>query len=107
MSIILFIFTYNKLDMARKSKEIQVVNVKNPKVGKMYEFVWAKMSTYHGTLIGENVGLTKSYGVKWYSFSVPASPADAAKLGRPYWIYPCSIFDIIKEIPEITKSKYN
>jgi hypothetical protein len=73
----------------------------------MYEFMWAKMSIYQGTLIKENENLTRAYGVKWYSFSVPASPADAAKLGRSYWIYPCSIFDIIKEIPEITKSKYN
>ena len=93
--------------MAKKPKEVPVLNVKNPKIGKMYEFMWAKMSIYQGTLIKENENLTRAYGVKWYSFSVPASPADAAKLGRPDWIYPCSIFDIIKEIPEITKSKYN
>lgn len=93
--------------MAKKPKEVPVLNVKNPKIGKMYEFMWAKISIYQGTLIKENENLTRAYGVKWYSFSVPASPADAAKLGRPYWIYPCSIFDIIKEIPEITKSKYN
>jgi len=93
--------------MAKKPKEVPVLNVKNPKIGKMYEFMWAKISIYQGTLIKENENLTRAYGVKWYSFSVPASPADAAKLGRPYWIYPCSIFDIIKEIPEITKSKYD
>ena len=87
--------------MAKKPKEVPVLNVKNPKIGKMYEFMWAKISIYQGTLIKENENLTRAYGVKWYSFSVPASPADAAKLGRPYWIYPCSIFDIIKEIPQI------
>ena len=91
--------------MAKKQKELQVINVKNPKIGKIYEFTWAKISVYHGTLLEENINLTKSYGVKWYSFSVPASPADAAKLGRPYWIYPCSIFDIIKEVPEIKIQK--
>jgi hypothetical protein len=91
--------------MAKKPKEIQIVKVKNPKVGKMYEFLWAKMEKYQGTLIGESEGLTKSYGVKWYSFAVPASSKDAARMGRPYWIYSCSIFDIIKEIPEITNPK--
>jgi hypothetical protein len=92
--------------MARKPKEVPVLNVKNPKVGKMYEFMWAKMTIYHGTLISENEGLTKSYGVKWYTFAVKASKEDALKLGRDCWHYPASIFDIIKEIPEITKSKY-
>jgi len=91
--------------MAKKQKDLQVINVKNPKVGKIYEFTWAKISVYHGTLLEENVNLSKSYGVKWYSFAVPASPEDAAKLGRPYWVYPCSIFDIIKEVPEIKITK--
>lgn len=92
--------------MAKKQKEIQVINVKNPKVGKIYEFTWAKMSVFHGTLMEENANLTKAYGVKWYSFSVPASEEDTRRMGRPYWIYSCSIFDIIKEVPAITKSKY-
>lgn len=92
--------------MAKKQKEIQVINVKNPKVGKIYEFTWAKISVYQGVLAEENANLTKAYGVKWYSFHVPAGPDDARRMGRPYWIYSCSIFDIIKEVPEITKSKY-
>lgn len=93
--------------MAKKQKEVQVINVKNPKVGKMYEFTWAKMQVYQGVLAEENANLTKAYGVKWYSFHVTASSEDSAKLGgRPYWIYSCSIFDIIKEVPSITKSKY-
>jgi hypothetical protein len=92
--------------MAKKQKEIQVINVKNPKVGKLYEFTWAKMQVFHGTLLEENANLTKAYGVKWYSFSVEASKEDAMKLGRPYWIYSCSIFDIIKEVPSITKFKH-
>jgi hypothetical protein len=91
--------------MAKKQKEIQVINVKNPKVGKLYEFTWAKMQVFHGTLLEENANLTKAYGVKWYSFSVPASPAETARMGRPYWIYSCSIFDIAKEISEIKITK--
>ncbi len=92
--------------MAKKNKEIQVVNVKNPKEGKFYEFVWAKMSTYHGKCLGLNENLTKSYGVKWFSFAVPANAVDTARMGRDHWIYSCSIFDIIKEVEEITISKY-
>jgi hypothetical protein len=88
--------------MSKKSKEVQLLKVKNPKVGKKYEFIWSKISTFHGTLIGENTALTKIYGVKWYSFAVPASSHDALRLRRPYWIYACSIFDINKEISEIT-----
>lgn len=93
--------------MAKKTKEIQIVNVKNPKEGKFYEFVWAKMTTYQGECVGINENLTKTYGVKWYSFHVPASDNDSKRMGRPYWIYSCSIFDIIKEIDGITKSKYD
>ena len=87
--------SYKLILMAKK--EARPINVANPKVGKEYEFLFGGFSQRVGVLASVNEDLTKHYGYKWYSFHVPADPADAKKLNRAYWIYPCSIFDIIKE----------
>lgn len=84
--------------MAKREKEARVINVKNPKIGNTYKFIFGGHATYVGTLIEFNDKLTAHYGYKWYTFSVPASKEEALKMGRDHWRYPSSIFDIIEEI---------
>ena len=79
-------------------KEAKPINVPNPKIGKTYEFLHAGFMKQVGVLAEVNENLTEHYGYKWFSFHVPAGPNEALKLNRDYWIYPCSIFDIVKEI---------
>ena len=81
-----------------KKKEGKVIAVKNPQIGKVYRFIFGGHSEQVGTLIEFNDKLTEHYGYKWYTFSVPATPAEAAKMSRGDWRYPSSIFDIIEEI---------
>ena len=81
-----------------KKKEGKVTAVKNPQIGKLYRFIFGGHSEQVGTLVEFNDKLTEHYGYKWYTFSVPASKAEAAKMSRDPWLYPSSIFDIIEEI---------
>ena len=82
--------------MAKKTEK--VIKVANPKIGKQYRFIFGGHSEQVGTLEQVNEDLTKHYGYKWYTFSVPASAEEARRMGKPNWTYPSSIFDIIEQV---------
>ena len=82
----------------KNKKDIKVINVTNPQVGKVYEFLHAG-SSRRGVLLELNKNLTDHYNHNWYKFEVK-TPIEHMQLGgnRTIWRYSASIFNIIKEI---------